>query len=192
MPALATVVDLQHVTGTTVDATRAGRLLELASAAAERYAGRRFARVVNDPVTVLVGSVGWLTLPNGPIVSVASIVNPTGTTVAAAGYTLSGVKVLRTSGGQSGYNLLWDAGRYTVTYTHGYSPIPDDVILAVCQMAARHLLAGGTAGLTQSTKGPFSESYRDDVGAGLFLSGEDESLLAPYRRSVGSVQLTVR
>lgn len=49
--------------------------------------------------------------------------------------------------------------RLTVTYSHGYDPVPDDVVLAVVSMAAR---LANTSAFTREAAGPVtSESWGD-------------------------------
>jgi hypothetical protein len=181
MAALATVDDLNAVTELNEPPARSERLLSMASAVVERWCKRTFHRVVDDAVTVLVGTDGIMELP-APAESVSSITSG-GETVAPVGYVADHYRVNRTFG-------RWAAGAYTVTYTHGYDPIPEDVVLAVCQIVARHLT--NPEGYQSVSIGEASTVYAIPATGyvlGLTLSPIDKQLLAPYRRPPRPVEM---
>lgn len=178
MAALATVADLEVIAGPQTDTVRAGRLLEMASTVAERWCGRRFARVVNDVRAVDVFG-GILRLPDGPVVSVASVTGPAPsvTAYAATSYQVRPDGALPRSYGPG----WWAPGTYTVTYTHGYDPIPDDVIVAVCRMVER-VIAGPDGGLRSESIGEASFEYAAAWTTGMTVGVAEQALLSPYRR----------
>lgn len=72
-----------------------------------------------------------------------------------------------------------------VTFTGGYSTIPDDVRGVVLSVAARS--AQAPDGLTREQVGPFSEQ-RTVIGGqagGVLLTDGDKEILAPYRLASG-------
>lgn len=188
MAALATTADLEAVTGQEIDAgedtVRAERLLELASAAVERWCNRTFAYIEDDEITIHVDD-GVMFLPNGPVTEVSSVTGPsspwlpTPSVVDPVGYAEIQGHVVRRYG-------WWGCGDYTVVYSHGYDPIPDAIVLAVCLMVDGALNGPG-GGIRSESVGDYSVSYTDGFAA---LSVAPVShLLAPYRRTVSSVQM---
>jgi hypothetical protein len=182
MAALATLDDLEAVTGAPIDdATRAERLLEMAGAAVARWCRRTLVGVSHDEIAVQVVD-GAMWLPNAPVTEVSEILGPDGATIAQAGYevTLRG-EIVRAWG-------HWAPGKYSVTYTHGYDPIPPDIALAVCQMVSR-VLAGTTDGVSRETIGEATVEYTPAWSGGLALTDDERALLAPYRLSLGSREM---
>lgn len=175
MAALATLDDLEAVGGPVSDPAAAERLLEMASAAVRRWCRRTFDYVEDDEVTVYARD-GALWLPNGPVAEVSTLVNPDGATVAAAGYELVGSEVRRNCG-------WWAPGAYTVTFTHGYQPIPDDVTLAVC-LVVNDFTAGPGGPIASESIGEASFSYVAGSG-GMTVGAAARDLLSSYRASGG-------
>lgn len=114
-------------------------------------------------VTLVADGPRWLTLPAGPVSSVASVV------IAATevtGWTKVGDAVRLADGS-------WPAGtcfpaEVTVTYTHGLPTVPADIVDLVCQMTA---IIGaqngdpGSGGKTASVRlGDFAETYAIPAG----------------------------
>jgi len=135
---------------------------------------------------------GDLILPDGPVTAVGTVTGPGGTIYAAANYTWTpDGRVSHTWGTYEGYGHgldTWVCGAYTVTYSHGYLAIPDDVILAVCQPVQRLLV--NPDGIRSETIGEAATVYAipgTGYGLGLTLSPVDRALLAPYRRQVTSM-----
>lgn len=192
MAALATPGDLEAIAGPQTDNVRAQRLLEMASAVVERWCRRSFAFVANDVVTVTVID-GDLFLPNGPVTAVGAITGPNALAYAATAYNWSesGQVVLSWPAGDGHRSGGWPCGDYTVTYSHGYSPIPDDVVLAVCQPVQRHL--DNPSGIRSETIGEAATVYTipgTGYGLGLALSPVDKDLLRLYRRPVMSFMVS--
>lgn len=180
MPSLATVDDLETVAGPVEDSVRAQRLLDMASAVVERWTGRSFVRVEDDEITFTVDD-GTMRLPNGPIESISSIVDANDDTIDPTSYDEIHGYVVRSFG-------YWPCGTYTITYTHGYDPIPDDVILAVCQMVQR-VLSGHEVGVRSESIGEASRTWDASFTVGLTLAPVDLALLSPFRRQVSAVRV---
>jgi hypothetical protein len=164
---LATVDELsRHMqVSFATDATRATATaaLEEASTAVETRCKRRFARVADDERTMR-----WrpaVVLPDPPVISVASFqVDSVETDVD-----------------------IDDSGRYwprasgdviTVTYTHGFDPIPADVKMIVLRVAARIV---ANPGQRTSYTGPDGLNYSTgaDVGPRI-LTGDEMVALRRY------------
>lgn len=193
-PVLATVQQLEARLGHTVDAIRATALLEDASAIVRGYTRQYFSRVLNDVVTLAV-SGGKIVLPQRPAdkPTVVARVDGTGPYPTSAWF-WGGVGVVEfgtPSWVANGGSYVSSPPAAIVTYSHGYTTIPGDVVAIVCQMVGRVIDSGiASPGLdTESI-----DDYRAHMGAGL-LSGSvalapDEKLsLDRYRKRNGSVQL---
>lgn len=176
---LATIADLEVVLGSEIadgaDTDRAERLIEMASATVEDWCGRAFTKVTDDVISVKVGRNGLLRLPNGPVASVGSVVSVDGDTVDADAYTLRGDIIYRTCGS-------WWPGLWTVTYTHGYDPIPDSVIKAVCKLVALDM-SGASIGYQSESLGDWSGTVRANAEQEILAS------LRGYRRLAGRIEV---
>lgn len=177
--ALATTDDLREVLGYQPDdLQRAARLLRMASATVRRYCGRDFSLVEDDEADVEV-TTGALRLPNPPIVSVDSIIDPEGDEVDPDAYTAS-----RGGGVDLAFGLRWTSGIYTVTYTHGFDPIPDDVVEVVCSLVELRL--SGSTTYSRESLGDWSADYRESP-----LTGDAQApvlaRLDHYRQLVGRI-----
>lgn len=187
MVALAQLEDYEAVSGQGIGgdadlAARVQRLLGMASAAIERHCNRDFARVVDDDLHVTVTD-GTMRLPHGPVESVTSVTDPLGNPVDMAAVTLTRDHLL-IGGSARG----WLCGTHVVVCTHGYDPIPDDVIAVVCQVVHRVVASPGV-GITQETLGDWSASYGGTSTGSVVLTPDDMSALARYRRSTFSVPM---
>lgn len=188
---LASVEDLEVIAGPQADPVRAERLLEMSSARVERWCRRSFSYVEDDEVTVTV-SDGDLILPNGPVIAVGAITGPGGTAYASSAYEVdrSGRVTHSRLGGPSyeGYGRgrsNWCSGNYEIVYTHGYDVIPDDVIAAVCMVAAG--ATAGTFGVGSESLGSYSVTMQSGAGSGVALTDEVKGMLKPYRHAPTSV-----
>src|SRR5689334_6413883 len=117
-------------------------LLARASRVVRVYTGQFFEEVT-ETVEVLPDMYGNLRLPQTPVTAVASVaVN--GDTLDPADYTWTAQGLIRqqtlNSWEINGPYLRWTTPA-TVNYTHGYDPIPDDVIEIVADMVAGRLSA---------------------------------------------------
>lgn len=185
--ALATEEDVLALTGGTAP-DGLDRLIQMASATVERFCRRSFRYAADEEITVRVTD-GTMRLPNDPIIEVSELLDPDGTEVAADSFEAfedGWVRRGLTQRDPDGPALRWPSGLYTVTFTHGYLEIPDDVVGVVADVVARHLAVG--AGRVSVSLGQFTESYRPDAGAGLFLTSENRRALAGYRRSPSAVR----
>lgn len=115
-------------------------------------------------------------LPERPVISVASV-KLDGVLVPESEWYLLGSRLIRRNG--------W-GGRYTqmeVVYTHGFDPLPDDLVAVVVRQAARTvenpqgLYMLSAAGTTQTF-----DSQGSTAGPRI-LSGDDEKILRRYRRT---------
>lgn len=189
MTQLATAEDVEAVLGSPVDPTTADRLSEMASAVVERYCRRGFSLVEDDEIVVSVTD-GVLRLPAPPVVEVTSIVDPDGSTVDPDTYTVTLASGLVTLDWTTVdwcppfHTRGWACGDYEITYTHGYDPVPDDVVFVVASMVARQIT--NPQGYSSETLGDYSFT---GASGGLTISADDKALLGPYKRRSFSVPM---
>lgn len=189
MTALATIEDLfdRLVDISGIDQNRAESLLLDASAAVRRYTGQHFTLVENDEVKFRARR-GVVVLSQRPVVEVTSVVDLNGNAVL---YSFDGIERIALSPNVPD-TFAWEPWRNgletaVITYTHGYTTIPQDVVAIVCQAAAR---AYGRdpreSGIQQEAIAGYSYSIGPAAAAGAvgLLPGEKE-ILDVYRRRVG-------
>ena len=135
LPTLATIADLES-RGVTVDPaeeTAVAVFLETASAIIRDAAGSPISRTTGT--ITLAGTEGTrLHLPAGPV-TVVSSVELDGSAV--TDYRLTNGALWRSCGWQTGC----EPSEVAVTYTHGYDPVPADVVDLTCRLTARQLVA---------------------------------------------------
>lgn len=189
MAALATVADVEAVTGRTfaagAETNRVTRLLELASAAVRAYTGQTLSAVVGDVVPVRPDGGYHFRLPQRPVTAVASVTRG-GSLLAATTYWWSRAGIVESAYG------TWGVDALTVTYSHGFSPVPDDVVSVVAAIAGRAVT--NPDGVRSETIGTYSVTHTvsaDGAAAGLLLGTSELSVLDRYRRTVGRIPITV-
>ncbi|MFJ8583623.1 mobile element protein [Streptomyces sp. NPDC093595] len=137
--------------------------------AALNAASRRFRGAVRHPVTLVAGDTVTLDgpgaytvlLPAAPVVAVASVVLDGTTLVAGTDYEWS----------QDGYlrrlSTPWPAALrcLTVTYTHGYAQIPDDIQEVVIDQA--RAIYAVQPGVQQKTVGSQSVTFGAQAATGV-------------------------
>lgn len=160
---LATLADYELLTGVDVptnDEPRVTALLEATTGAIQVLTGQTLLEVVDDVITVCV-EPGWPTivLPEVPVTAVA-VVDPSGDLVPADHYSV-----------EAAAGLLkhcdcrpWDVGEHTITYTHGYNPVPPDLVAYTVGVTQRGISA--PAGVRSQSVGSYSVTYSDNVDAG--------------------------
>lgn len=210
MTTLATENDLEARLGrnlTSTEQTQAAAWLADASALIRSYTKQQFAADTADEIVLRpVGTV--LRLPQRPVTDVTSVV-----ALAASGgievtlpigtWTFDGIDQVDIS--PAGFSWMinlpeaWDdfggPDTYRVTYDHGYSAIPDDVIAVCCGMVLRLLTSPSQIeGLTSERIGEYSYQlgqFPGGAAAGVTvrLSEADKDALNVYRRRASTIQL---
>lgn len=195
---LAGVPDLIERLGrdlTEVELIRAAAVLRDASSAFRRAAG---GQIISQDTSVvrLSPNCGRIRLPQWPVVSVASVVNSASQAVTFVWYqSWAEIAVSSTA-------LLnsWEVEPFayatptvpiTVTYTHGYDPIPDDVVGVVCSIAARAIGQTPEAGgVTEESLGAYSYKVGSAAAQGGFGMLDDEREIARgYRRPTAPISM---
>lgn len=180
--------------GTQTDA--AERALAEATAAIKNYCRQEIELVTDDEFTFDVpAGCEKLFLPELPVVSVASVVEDDETLVVDDDYKLGAHGILHR------IDAKWEEGIQivTVTYTHGYSTIPQDIVDVCTRAASRAYQLGlraaeddGVPGVSSKQLGDFSVSYSSAAGGGVgegvmgasaarFLLLSEKDILNRYR-----------
>lgn len=200
LPSLATVADLAALLGrtfTTEQEAQAQALLDQASSVVRAYVRQDITQATTtDTFTMrradrlLHRCGGVVTLPQRPVVDVDTV-------------SVNGTAV--TDWWQEGSDLLvrawaWDhppaahrAPQVTVTYTHGWDPVPGDIQAIVMQAANRVMVNPGQ--IRSETVGGESVTYlipATGEALGVLLSRTEQKVLDRYRRTSGSVQVRSR
>jgi hypothetical protein len=167
---VADIADFLQVEISTADQVAyAERALREASAAIRNYCRQEIGWAAQDTITLDCSGGARLFLPQLPVIAVASVIETGQTLAAGDDYKLGQHGILHRIG------RSWMAGvqTITVTYSHGYAVIPDD-ILAVCTRAAsrsyqaglRSADTGGAMGISSKALGDFSVSYQAETAGG--------------------------
>ncbi|MFE3452386.1 hypothetical protein ACFXJ8_26030 [Nonomuraea sp. NPDC059194] len=173
MAALATAADAVRF-GYTLPAGEESKLLDRASVRLRRAAGQQISETTSTVRLRVDGGV--VTLPGPPVTAVATVAK------------------LAEDGGSTLTGWRWDGyDRVTcipwcydvnVTYTHGFAPIPDELLELVCSVAARLGSAptsgGMEAGVRSESIDDYQVTYATDSleSASGLLEGEESQLRA--------------
>lgn len=173
LPLLVSGVDLATALQDDIDLAAAELALRRASGKVRRYTRQTISLVVDD-VIVRIPEYGTdLELPQRPVVSVASV-EIGGEPV--TDWTLVGDRLVRACG--------WPDGA-TITYTHGYAEIPDDIQDVVLSLAGMRMT--NVRGLRSLAIDDYTETFATEtIGSGS-LSDDDKEILDSYRRRSFSV-----
>ena len=171
--ALATITDIEARLGrslTAVETSKATAFLTDASALFIQRAVQKFEQ--GESVVRLFPRDGVVRLMQRPVIEVTEVKD------------LDGNEIYYTF---DGHQSLYDLGSYTpvtVSYEHGSTTIPDDVIAVVAGMVARTLSINPDAasGVQQQTVGPFSQTYATwAVGGQVMMSPVEAKVADSYR-----------
>lgn len=176
------------------DQGRIDFLLTDASGAVRAAANGQIISLIEDDEVALRPYCGRVFLPQVPVVDVTAIEDADGNDVEFIWE--QGDTFVIVAGGRINrfdYELVIGVPppRLTVTYTHGYDPVPDEIIGLVCQIAGRALGTPATsAGVTQESLGAYSYSIGSVAAAGpLGLLDSERVIAGRYRRPVAPVSV---
>lgn len=185
MDPLATIEDLEARLGrqfTGFDHTRAQAILTDASAAIRGFTGQKISRATSTvrltpPAYTMWGYDRGVSLPQWPVVSVDTVTDEFGNSVGVTWVYGDFVAV---------------TGPVVVTYTHGWDPVPDDIIASVCQIAGRAFgMQSDTSGVTSETLGGYSYAIGAAAAAGpLGMLNDERTILKKYRRPTRPISMT--
>lgn len=200
--ALADTSDLANRMGplTGSQAARAEALLEDASALVLGWVTPSFTQV--DDTVDAVPVAGEIVLPETPVIAVTGVTaigRPPSADIAltTSEWSFDGSKTLTViqstpSGAPPGWSPL---GSFRVTYSHGYTAVPADVIAVVCRMVMRVLTSPTPAsGMVGEQIGQVSYQMQQGIGsAGSSprFYDSDKKDLRHYRRQSTTVRTPV-
>jgi hypothetical protein len=204
LPPLATVDDLTARLGRTLTASESSRvdaLLRDSSVLIRRYCRRSFLYEEDDTVT-LKADAGQIKLPGKPVIRVSSVVAKSGLPnvpdIPVFWYSFDGIETITildaSASGLINLPEIWYMvgafpGTFIVTYTHGYTEYPDEVV-AVCANSVLSVLMAPTmaAGVIGETIGAYSYRVtRAGGGIAVGLSESDMAALSDYRDRYGTL-----
>ena len=144
---------------------------------------------------------GIVRLPQRPVIAVSSVAAIGGAgvpEVTLADWVFDGVDQVQLGDGGCVINLpevWWDddgfPDTFRITYSHGYSTPPADVVAVVCAMVLRTLTAPtAQGGITSETIGAYSYSLKAaDTGVAVSLGQPERQALARYRRTEAMIKV---
>ncbi|MEV5138431.1 hypothetical protein AB0K71_05735 [Streptomyces syringium] len=203
LPPLATAADLEAALGRAVDTAQADLALRRASARVRRYTRQNFTFTAGE-TTVLRGGERVLALPARPLVVDAShpltVVELSGMTgiefacTEGRDFTRLGNELTRGEPWYQPTRLMgwpWNrplgvwAPQVRVTYSHGYTEVPDDVVDVVLDLAAMNL--SNPENLRSVSIDDYSRTFAAETIGGARLSASHKEDLRAYRRSAFTV-----
>jgi hypothetical protein len=189
-------VELGITTFTEDQEARAVRRIDGATGAIQRYCRQTIELVEDDSVSLVGSWSAGLVLPEWPVTEVTSVVIDGDTLTADTDYVFDGQHTLwRGSTAFSwddwswryppprGYDSHWGGPetQITVVYSHGFDPVPPEVV-EICVSAALRGWDTPT-GATQRQIGSWSASYgAAGVGGAVTLTREERRILNELRR----------
>ena len=170
----ATVQDieafLQIEITTPAQVLSAQRALTEASAAIRNYT-RQYLEQVDDEVITLDSLGGSrLFLPELPVLEITKVIEDGVTLTQGVDYKLGQHGILHRTGQR------WSTGiqNITITYSHGFADIPDDIVAICTRAASRAYQAGvrsadsdGLMGVASKSLGDFSVAFASESGGGV-------------------------
>lgn len=154
-----------------VDAVQAcTRAIEEATAVIRNYCHQYLALVEDEALTMDFFGGAKIYLPEMPVNNVSDVIENGETLTAGTDYKLGQFGILHRGGGR------WKTGvqNIRVTYSHGYSIIPDDIQGVCTRAAARIYQAGlrakdqnGIMGIASMSLGDYSVGFGSEAGGGV-------------------------
>lgn len=191
---LATTADVVARLGrslTDTEALRVTALLKDSSASVRNYTRQHFTET--ETTDALVARNGRVVLPQRPATAIGGVLSPAGAPVA---YVWPGTDYLVVAGALT-ETWSWQFEPFvngppptlTVTYTHGYETIPDDIVGVVCSIVLRAIGREPLdAGITSETIQGYSYALGTTGAAGPFgLLQPERDVLDSYTRTGGRV-----
>ena len=154
---------------TAVQLASANRALTEASAAIRNYDRQYLERIDDEDITLDSTGGTRLFLPELPVLNVSKVVEDGVTLTQGDDYKLGQHGILHR------VDQKWAEGiqNITITYTHGYNVIPDDIVAVCTRAASRAYQAGlraadsdGLMGVASKSLGDFSVAFASESGGG--------------------------
>lgn len=158
---LATPADLAALLQQDLDLATATLVLEAATAVVQEVAGRqRLVQVVDDVVTVVGTTSGWLQLPQRPVTAVSAVTldgAALSAGTATGTYRRSGSALWRDTGWAT---YAGEPSAVVVTYTHGYAPGAQELQLArTAVLSIARAAYANPGGMTREQIDDYSVAY---------------------------------
>lgn len=179
------------VTFTTDQAARATALIADASAYVRNYTRQTITAVTGDVAVLESTTEQWLWLPQRPVAAVTSV--SIGSAVVSPVYWVQqGDGLYRFYGWQGrfyGSTSTWNQpDTIAVTYDHGFTVVPDDIVAVVCKIAKASWV--NPQGLQRWRQGETEVALSAATVAEGCLNDDDKRVLDFYRRPRRSVKLS--
>ena len=146
------------------------RAIGEATAAIRNYCHQYIELVSDDEITLDCAGGTRLFLPELPVTEVAEVIEDEEVLVEDDDYKLGQHGILHR------VDCDWEAGIQivTITYSHGYATLPDDIVAVATRAAGRVYQVGlrasdteGVPGVSAKSLGDYSVSYASEVGGGV-------------------------
>jgi hypothetical protein len=160
---------LQIEISTAAQIASVNRALSEATAAIRNYCHQYLEKVEDEAITLDSAGGTRLFLPELPVIEVVSVVEDGETLAVDDDYKLGQHGILHR------IEQKWASGVQiiTVTYSHGYETLPDDIVAVATRAAARGYQAGlraaddeAVVGVQAKSLGDYSVSYGSEQGGG--------------------------
>lgn len=209
MASLTPLIQVTDITGrlgrslTPTETTRVPFLISDATSQIVRYCRKDFQLHLGDTMDIK-GDGSCIKLPYRPVTAVNSVTAISGRSdipnIPVSWWTFDGIdEVSIAESTASGVVNLPEAwydygafpGTFLVNFDHGYSAVPDDVVMVGANAVIAVLMAPTqAAGVIGETVGPYSYRLeRSGGGSAVALSSSDLAQLDDYRDKYGSVKL---
>jgi hypothetical protein len=156
MAAFATVADVEERSPSVYTPDEYQQVLVILEEVSDEIraaTGQTITQVVGDVVTLEGNGRRLLQLPQIPVTAVASVVIDGVTQVVNVDYTWNAKGVLRALCGR------WPVWPVVVTYTHGYTTVPDPIKRLTAKLAAERISTDSS--ISQESVAGYSVTYRD-------------------------------
>jgi hypothetical protein len=174
--AFATIEDIKKFLQVEITSDEAiasiNRALDEATAAIKNYTNQVLELVQDETISLESPGGTRLTLPQLPVVDISAVEDNGTDLVSGDDYVLGAGGIL--------YRIpVWTKWSYgpqavTITYSHGYATIPDDIVSVATRMAARAYQSGlrsgadnAVLGVSSKSLGDFSVSYGGEQSGGV-------------------------
>lgn len=171
-----TAAELAGFTQQSLDTYTAELVIRAATGKVQNEARQRIVRVAGEAAKLYANRFGEVVLPERPVEAVTAVVLGDGTSLASAAYKAERDVLYRIDAG------TFVAGeKVTVTYTHGFAVIPEDVRGLTLALAAR--LLDNPEALRTVQVGGYGATY---AIPGLELGEDERATCHRYRRRTHS------
>lgn len=200
---LVTQDDLEAALQRTLDPGQAAMAIRRASARVRKYCRQQFTLVENETIT-LPGGSRVLRIPQRPIlvddahpltvIELFGISNEEYAALEGRDFTRIGTELTRGEQWWAPTRLMgWPwlrpqgiwAQRVRVTYSHGYSEVPDDVVDVVLDLAQMNMT--NPQGLRSESIDDYSRTFASETIGGALLTADHKEALRQYRGGSFSV-----